>query len=1426
MKLRSLFKKICFCILIISVFASIGITAYAADADHSILGDVNNDSYVTNLDRYALNRYLAGKASLADTNAADINRDGKITTDDLDILSKHLANYPGYQNLYDFAVDLVVSSVTIDKSNLTIGESVTVSAISNRPIGDITLSIDVYLNGSAVDHISGGNTLQYAPVSEGKYSFDIKVNDRNGNEYQQKLDNYLEVEAPTPKLEDPVLMYPNLPTREQDTYPYFDDDFTLRWNEIEGAVSYTIKFSLYEDGEWEENETIEDITEPFYEMYYDEALTNVGKCEFEIFAYDKNGNFSVSDFYYFQWGDDDDILVRMGTKGSTWTTTYEEDTSITIQVESNSYWEAETSDDWITLKKKYSDGDGIGQVKFDIDENDGDFARTGTITVINEYDEQAVFTIIQGPDDSSNQGYYDGITYPEYGDVIDYKTFDIEWDDSGDCRYKLVLKDITANKTLISTSDQLTSGWYEVPKSKLSKGHIYQITVIYYGYSNGSSVTYSSVFQVEGDSEDYEDIGGGSGTRGDTGNDEGATSIILSGLVDGSVVDKRDLHISWEEVLGACGYGVALRDLTAYPDSLNESDVVKALDIRLEDLNYIVSSGKLAEGHSYRLWVAAMKSDGSALVNKTFRFSVKSKADCGTPSTDFNTATVHHTIGDPFKFEGTVSANGGVLEYIQITITETATGKYCDYAIYDSGALGNASSFNLSAIYNVLTGGVSSVQTSGSGYARAGSQTLSLSQAGSRYVITIYARNKGQGSNTIIATKNIELVAKPYISVYDENGNSLNGKTISTTYSAFSNKKIFVETNMNIAAWADSSKAFSMVLTETKYTSNGKLYTYTVKGTENSSGFARLGELRIYQSDSGKVTSTSELLASIKVNQSGNPNMPVVSGASIKDGNTTYNLSNDLVLKVGDHNVDNGYTLIVNMSNNASANWTVYTDDFRVARAYRKNGKVYINANALGTTSLYISHKYASSYDDVDPATLIKICDIVVERPEKDFTHGDAEAFAEAVIMPYYYDYLDAESGYDDVSEPLLFILEVMAKGIIGTAEFEISEAVKNSDVGLDGGRDIIHQMVLSEMLGVNTAWEHFLGEFSTLAKSFKPGYAFTVQEAAIVSAMSKLSDSEYIILLDENGGNQSYDNANIRNLWQTLIDNGLTTADMQNDDTMDFYRRMSKAFSGKSLVFLEQANKVGKVVGIAGKAVDLSVQFGGYFLLGTMQDEVDALIDSWIAATDDPGLIAELEAYKEVYSSAGGMAWNAFTDSNLIPGLAQKAAKEFGGMLIAELAKKGIIGEGAKQWIAKYISEGAVGTAIKVICSADSYIMVSNVIAKFMLGVDANAVYTATTNLLVIDPIYRELIEEICAYEDEDYYMYDSYVNKVRLAAALAKLEYKYCIDIFKCDMATSFGDKKDAVQQVIDEYTAYSNTISENLDDFVAYIYELRKQ
>lgn len=488
-----------------------------------------------------------------------------------------------------------------------------------------------------------------------------------------------------------------------------------------------------------------------------------------------------------------------------------------------------------------------------------------------------------------------------------------------------------------------------------------------------------------------------------------------------------------------------------------------------------------------------------------------------------------------------------------------------------------------------------------------------------------------------------------------------------------------------------------------------------------------------------------------------------------------------------------------------------------------KDGLVYIHANALGTTKLYISHIYVSSFSDLRAADCIEVCEITVQKPDNDT--NIEEDLAEAVIMPYLYDYLGAESDYDQVSEPLFFVLEVMAKGIFGTAEFRISEAVRDADLGLDGGRAIIHEMVMNELLRVDSAGDVFLEEFadfmavwSDYADDLGENYAFGKKEACIVGAIGNLSDNEFIILLDGVGESDSYkEYENVKKAWQIMVESGLSE-EIKNNEKMDAYRHMSKKFSNSSLKFFQYA---GKALSQLGDVVNLAEQYGSYLLLASMQDEVDVLIDSWIAATDNAELIAELEAYKEVYSSAGGIVFNAFADADLVPGLLTEAAKNFGGKIISEIAKKGALGAAMKKWI----ESKAEHTIIKAISSADSYIMISNTIAKYMLGVDADAVYTAINNLLVIDPIYRELIEEICDY-GEDYYIHDSYINKVKLAAALAQLEYKYCIDIFENDMAIPFNDKKDTIQQVIDMYTEYSNTITETLDGFIEQIYELREQ
>ena len=68
-----------------------------------ILGDVNSDGVVDNLDRLTFSRYLADwegyTADIINMTAADVNNDGEVDNLDRMVLSRHLADWEGYEAL-------------------------------------------------------------------------------------------------------------------------------------------------------------------------------------------------------------------------------------------------------------------------------------------------------------------------------------------------------------------------------------------------------------------------------------------------------------------------------------------------------------------------------------------------------------------------------------------------------------------------------------------------------------------------------------------------------------------------------------------------------------------------------------------------------------------------------------------------------------------------------------------------------------------------------------------------------------------------------------------------------------------------------------------------------------------------------------------------------------------------------------------------------------------------------------------------------------------------------------------------------------------------------------------------------------------------------------------------------------------------------
>ena len=124
-----------------------------------ILGDVNSDGSVTNMDRYIFHRYLEGDNISLDSAGADTNRDGSINYDDYVILSKHLSQMSGYEDLYTFSnatqAKPILSGIQ-DRYTIKKGDSLklsfSVSAIGGGLIEKITLK-----------HNQTGTT--FAPIS-------------------------------------------------------------------------------------------------------------------------------------------------------------------------------------------------------------------------------------------------------------------------------------------------------------------------------------------------------------------------------------------------------------------------------------------------------------------------------------------------------------------------------------------------------------------------------------------------------------------------------------------------------------------------------------------------------------------------------------------------------------------------------------------------------------------------------------------------------------------------------------------------------------------------------------------------------------------------------------------------------------------------------------------------------------------------------------------------------------------------------------------------------------------------------------------------------------------------------------------------------------------------------------------------------------
>lgn len=399
----------------------------------------------------------------------------------------------------------------------------------------------------------------------------------------------------------------------------------------------------------------------------------------------------------------------------------------------------------------------------------------------------------------------------------------------------------------------------------------------------------------------------------------------------------------------------------------------------------------------------------------------------------------------------------------------------------------------------------------------------------------------------------------------------------------------------------------------------------------------------------------------------------------------------------------------------------------------------------------------------------------------------------EAITQPYYSDRLNAKGDYAAVSDFEMAVMELLAKGIVGTTEYEIEQGIRNADAGIDNGRDIVHKMVYDEVFKIEKNWNTFVKEMSSLSNGIREN--FTTEKAQAIYLLSQIDDSEYVILLD--GDQNSWaKNPKLKSLWMLLGDEAL-----RDYSQMDEYRRSAKSLGAQSLNILSEAGKWASKIG---KGINLMNTGANYLLEYFYKDELNATIDKWIAATDDDNLKAELEDYKCVYNSEVGIIISTFTDS----GFASSELKDIGTLM----AEKGLFGSGVKK-VASKLGKSAF---TKVISQADTVLTANQLIYKYLIGIDIDSMYSSFCNLLTVDELYRSQVEEVeCFFSSGK--LLDEYENELRLAAALSKLECQYYLAILDNNMLGLSEAEKERTNEFRAAYSNYITAIDEHLDEYL---------
>lgn len=419
-----------------------------------------------------------------------------------------------------------------------------------------------------------------------------------------------------------------------------------------------------------------------------------------------------------------------------------------------------------------------------------------------------------------------------------------------------------------------------------------------------------------------------------------------------------------------------------------------------------------------------------------------------------------------------------------------------------------------------------------------------------------------------------------------------------------------------------------------------------------------------------------------------------------------------------------------------------------------------------------------------------------------DGLREDYKDLEQALLESYYTDRLNADNEYDIISGIELKLIEVFGNGLADTVKDEVIAAIRDADKGLDGGREIVNEMVLTEInviQGNATKITKDIGKLAGIVGELTP------EKCDIIYAISQLSNSEYITLLD--GGKKDWsENPKLRSLWLTY---GLDLVEDKN--LLDTYRIAAKSLDGYTIRFLKSMKNLGKFASNLETGKDFVNTLCEYTFIYVYQDEVNAKIDSWIEASDNEDFVAELESYKKMYAEESSVIVNSVLDSKLGKKMIDETTEIVEGIL-KEMVDKGVFGNAAKTTLNKL----GASVFMKRLNAAENVLAVNDLIYQYGFGVNFKDVYSSTIELITVDRLYREAVESMQGFGVE-YFDLGEYEQKLRLVADLAKLEYTYYIELAKSCGVLAHNDNT-----IVNEYSTFIDTIDEQLEDYFEVLYE----